>query len=72
MHIRIHPAGSNPVNVRLVIAAVLTAVVGTAVAPALASSASPDRRQIDVCLFGPTPQAPNQEGICVGVPDPRR
>lgn len=60
-------------NVRLVVAAVLVTVVGSAAVPALAATTSPEGRQINVCVLGPSPQAPNQEGYCVGVyvPFPR-
>jgi hypothetical protein len=59
------------VNVRLVIAAVLVTIAGSAIAPAFAAADSPQRQRIDVCVLGPTPQSPNQEGICVGIPSPR-
>jgi hypothetical protein len=51
---------------RLVLAACALAVLGGVAAPALADTGSQRHK---VCVLGPSPQAPNQEGICIGWDD---
>jgi hypothetical protein len=52
------------VNRRLVVAALVACTVtGGLAAPALAGSPENDRHKL--CVLGPTPAYPNQEGICV-------
>ncbi|HUR51525.1 MAG TPA: hypothetical protein VMZ11_05330 [Mycobacteriales bacterium] len=55
-------------NARLVLAGVLVCAVGGGLAaPAMASS--PEKKH-KICVLGPTPAYPNQEGICVAFDAP--
>ena len=51
---------------RLVLATCVLALAGGVAAPALAA----DTQRHKLCVLGPTPQAPDQEGICIGWDDP--
>jgi hypothetical protein len=56
------------VNARLVVTCAVALAVGGGLAlPALASQ--PENRHV-VCVGGPTPDYPNQQGFCVGISDP--
>jgi hypothetical protein len=56
------------VKPRLVLAAALALAVGGGLAaPALAADTTARHK---VCVLGPTPAYPNQEGICIGWNDP--
>ena len=54
---------------RLVLAGALAVAVGGGLAvPALAADNDTTRHKL--CVLGPTPAYPNQEGICIGWNDP--
>ena len=54
---------------RIIIASLAALAVGGGFA-GHASASQPESSRHTLCLFGPTPQAPNQEGICITWVDP--
>jgi hypothetical protein len=57
------------VNRRIVISTLVVLAVGGGLAGHAAAAEQGSRHKI--CILGPTPQAPNQEGFCITWTDPK-